>query len=217
MRRSTVILLTSRPILAQADLKPRLQSEYDILPAVPRGIALLLVDATLALYTHHRPVVRRAALAALLAAQMLVLWSLFRDPAATSTGAISRLSFQQNRPSKSAADLNAALYVPVPPSPSQELEYQRLRTLIDSKTSSYAPELFAPGSYQGVPVTAVLLHWKRRRGLGLVVEQLSRYPYIREIIIWNNRGVDLIASVSPRLYLSDIIPGLNASRVAPGF
>ncbi|KAG0380029.1 hypothetical protein BGX24_010539 [Mortierella sp. AD032] len=37
-----------------------------------------------------------------------------------------------------------------------------------------------------LPATAVLLGWKRQEGLKLIVKYLARYPYIKEIIIWNN-------------------------------
>ncbi|KAG0265655.1 hypothetical protein BG011_004254 [Mortierella polycephala] len=36
------------------------------------------------------------------------------------------------------------------------------------------------------PATAILLGWKRVEGLKLIVNYLARYPYIKEIIIWNN-------------------------------
>ncbi|KAG9066880.1 hypothetical protein KI688_012792 [Linnemannia hyalina] len=37
-----------------------------------------------------------------------------------------------------------------------------------------------------LPATAILLGWKRLDGLKLIVNYLARYPYIKEIIIWNN-------------------------------
>ncbi|KAF9100044.1 hypothetical protein BGX29_006833 [Mortierella sp. GBA35] len=37
-----------------------------------------------------------------------------------------------------------------------------------------------------LPATAILLGWKRMEGLKLIVNYLARYPYIKEIIIWNN-------------------------------
>ncbi|KAF9551859.1 hypothetical protein EC957_004182 [Mortierella hygrophila] len=37
-----------------------------------------------------------------------------------------------------------------------------------------------------LPTTAILLGWKRLDGLKLIVNYLARYPYIKEIIIWNN-------------------------------
>ncbi|KEI37569.1 uncharacterized protein L969DRAFT_52531 [Mixia osmundae IAM 14324] len=40
-----------------------------------------------------------------------------------------------------------------------------------------------------IGVTAIILAWKRRRGLQLVVQHLSRYPFIREIIVWNNNAL----------------------------
>ncbi|KAF9585138.1 hypothetical protein BGW38_003766, partial [Lunasporangiospora selenospora] len=37
-----------------------------------------------------------------------------------------------------------------------------------------------------LPTTAILLSWKRHVNLRLIIKYLSRYPYIKEIIIWNN-------------------------------
>ncbi|KAF9102294.1 hypothetical protein BGX27_011049 [Mortierella sp. AM989] len=37
-----------------------------------------------------------------------------------------------------------------------------------------------------LPATAILLGWKRLDGLKLIVKYLARYPYIKEIIVWNN-------------------------------
>ncbi|OZJ02415.1 hypothetical protein BZG36_04762 [Bifiguratus adelaidae] len=61
-----------------------------------------------------------------------------------------------------------------------------------SRGSIFSPEQFTPEALEtnGLkPVTAVLLSWKRREGLRLVIHYLLKFPYIKEIIIWNNDPV----------------------------
>ncbi|KAG0346166.1 hypothetical protein BG004_002288 [Podila humilis] len=69
------------------------------------------------------------------------------------------------------------------------------------RTSAFSPSLFVhtpaaaspSNSNSGsdryskfVPVTAVLLSWKRKEGAKAVVAHLRKYPFIKEILIWNN-------------------------------
>ncbi|KAG0078980.1 hypothetical protein BGZ93_007741 [Podila epicladia] len=65
------------------------------------------------------------------------------------------------------------------------------------RVSAFSPSLFsAPApisSLSGpdrtskfIPVTAVLLSWKRKEGAKAVVAHLRKYPFIKEILIWNN-------------------------------
>lgn len=67
-----------------------------------------------------------------------------------------------------------------------------VRHILDSRKSHYSFDdftedgLVAPGNEHLRPATAILLGWKRLDGLKLVVNYLARYPYIKEIIIWNN-------------------------------
>ncbi|KAG0276542.1 hypothetical protein BGZ95_007406 [Linnemannia exigua] len=42
------------------------------------------------------------------------------------------------------------------------------------------------GASKYVPVTAVILSWKRKEGVKAVVAHLRKYPFIQEILIWNN-------------------------------
>ncbi|KAG0358265.1 hypothetical protein BC939DRAFT_481947 [Gamsiella multidivaricata] len=61
------------------------------------------------------------------------------------------------------------------------------------RISSYPASLFnslsssdQPSTSKYVPVTAVILSWKRKEGTKAVVAHLRRYPFIQEILIWNN-------------------------------
>lgn len=109
-----------------------------------------------------------------------------------------------------AQDAAALAYVPAPPTAAQDLAYQDMLSLIVSRKSAYPGHVFQEkalrtASTKVVGVTAVLLHWKRKKGLDLVLRHITRYPYIREVIIWNNRpGIDLKASV--RSAFSFILP-----------
>nr|CAG8494478.1 6977_t:CDS:2 [Entrophospora candida] len=60
---------------------------------------------------------------------------------------------------------------------------------IKNKTSHYKKEQFTEEALKKnglIPVTAILLGWKRRESLQLVVSYLSKYPFVKEILIWNN-------------------------------
>ncbi|KAF9330782.1 hypothetical protein BG006_006292 [Podila minutissima] len=46
--------------------------------------------------------------------------------------------------------------------------------------------LVLPENEHLLPATAILLGWKRLDGLRLIVNYLARYPYIKQIIVWNN-------------------------------
>lgn len=46
-----------------------------------------------------------------------------------------------------------------------------------------------------VPVTAVILSWKRKEGVKAVVAHLRKYPFIQEILIWNNNP-DVVLSTA---------------------
>lgn len=68
----------------------------------------------------------------------------------------------------------------LPQSAQQIGETARLEALLASKTSAFE------GRDDLVPVTAVLLSWKRHRGLDLVLRYIAKHPFVREIIVWNN-------------------------------
>lgn len=169
-----------------------------------------MADTILSIYTHPRPLVRRIAFVVLVGSQLLIVWLLFRTTSRSAQRAPSKSLFRRTKQTVvSNPDPNASLYRAVAPTAEQNVEYTRLKTLIDSRQSSYDPAAFEPhGSsahsnrrLEGVAVTAVILHWKRKRGLDLILHQLSRYPYIREIIVWNNRGIDLVHAVSSAMVL----------------
>ncbi|KAG0311415.1 hypothetical protein BGZ97_011896, partial [Linnemannia gamsii] len=67
-----------------------------------------------------------------------------------------------------------------------------IQQILDSQKSSYNFEdfteqgLLLPQNEHLLPATAILLGWKRIDTLKLLVSYLVRYPYIKEIIIWNN-------------------------------
>ncbi|KAF9431381.1 hypothetical protein BGZ76_000380 [Entomortierella beljakovae] len=64
--------------------------------------------------------------------------------------------------------------------------------ILETRKSSYSFEDFTeqglslPENEHLLPATAILLGWKRIQGLKLIVSFLVRYPYIKQIIIWNN-------------------------------
>ncbi|KAF9197958.1 hypothetical protein BGZ49_001371 [Haplosporangium sp. Z 27] len=60
-----------------------------------------------------------------------------------------------------------------------------------SRISSFPPSLFASDhqtTSKYIPVTAVILSWKRKQGTKNVVAHLRKYPFIKEILIWNNNA-----------------------------
>lgn len=60
---------------------------------------------------------------------------------------------------------------------------------IASRRSIYTTDMFKTETLKtnGLrPVTAIMLSWKRPEGLKNVVQFLGRYPFIKEILIWNN-------------------------------
>jgi hypothetical protein len=66
---------------------------------------------------------------------------------------------------------------------------ESLGTDILNRQSIFTPQMFTPDQlkHNGLkPVTAVLLGWKRFESLKFIIQYLTRYPFIKEIIIWNN-------------------------------
>ncbi|KAG0346809.1 hypothetical protein BG005_000520 [Podila minutissima] len=77
--------------------------------------------------------------------------------------------------------------------PADDMEQRQIvQQILDSRKSSYsfddftAEGLAKPDNEHLLPTTAVLLGWKRIDGLKLIVNYLARYPYIKQIIVWNN-------------------------------
>ncbi|KAG9325426.1 hypothetical protein KVV02_004739 [Mortierella alpina] len=64
-----------------------------------------------------------------------------------------------------------------------------------SSNSAAEPGAATAGSSKYIPVTAVILSWKRKEGAKAVVAHLRKYPFIQEILIWNNNPeTELLAS-----------------------
>ncbi|KAF8945294.1 hypothetical protein BGZ47_002926 [Haplosporangium gracile] len=67
-----------------------------------------------------------------------------------------------------------------------------VRQILETRKSAYSFDDFTEEglvmetNQHLLPATAILLGWKRLDGLKLIVNYLARYPYIKEIIIWNN-------------------------------
>lgn len=55
-----------------------------------------------------------------------------------------------------------------------------------SSNSAAEPGAATAASSKYIPVTAVILSWKRKEGAKAVVAHLRKYPFIQEILIWNN-------------------------------
>lgn len=190
----------------------------DVLLYVRKPLALALVDGLQTALTHRHAFVRRLSLALLLWLVYSLLASLLsirfafhpRSPAAAAGAAASRLDKYQ------VQDAEAVAYSPTPATAQQRATKTQLELVSRERLSAFDPTLFTDGALGAdhskyVGVTAVLLHWKRRQGLQLVVEHISKYPFIREIIIWNNRGVELDMAV--RLLIVLILGPVKAVRL----
>lgn len=77
--------------------------------------------------------------------------------------------------------------------PADDMEQKQIvQQILDSRKSSYSFDDFTDEGLAKtenehlLPTTAVLLGWKRIEGLKLIVNYLARYPYIKQIIVWNN-------------------------------
>ncbi|KAF9946415.1 hypothetical protein BGZ72_000343 [Mortierella alpina] len=75
------------------------------------------------------------------------------------------------------------------------------------RISSFPASLFSPSAAPNsaaepavaaskyIPITAVILSWKRKEGAKAVVAHLRKYPFIQEILIWNNNPeIELLAT-----------------------
>lgn len=158
---------------------------------MPTAFPLVVVDYLLSSLTHVSPFRRRTTLLLLLLSCFLSFRVLLSVRTALNPPRLSP---------PSPWDLEDALavnYVPAPPTGVQQAAHTRLVSLIESRKSAYPPSLFREAALSpAVGVTAVVLHWKRRKGLDLVIRHITRYPFVREVIVWNNRpGVDLSADV----------------------
>lgn len=168
----------------------------DILTKVRPVYSVYLIDLLLNFLTHPKPLLRRASLLLLIGSFYLSIASfLFVRRSLNLPPAIVPTKWDQQ-------DALAAAYRPPPATAQQKENAFKLAELIDGLESGFdwrefsdGPGARGRGARKGV--TAVVLHWKRRKGLELVLRQLARYPFIREVIVWNNRpGVDLKVEVS---------------------
>ena len=165
------------------------------------------IDLLLNVLTHPKPFLRRASLLLFVAsfyfffATFLILRRSLNLPLA-----IVPTKWDQQ-------DALAAAYKPPPQTPQQAKNERSLSELIDGLESGFDWREFGAGKEEdevevgwasgvggggkGKGVTAVVLHWKRRKGMELVLRHLARYPFIREVIVWNNRpGVEMKPEVS---------------------
>ncbi|BGP40383.1 hypothetical protein JCM10449v2_004345 [Rhodotorula kratochvilovae] len=165
--------------------------QQDILPHVPTALPLVVIDYLLHTLTHTSPLRRRTALFLLLLSFFFVTRILSSVRTSLNPARVLPPSLWEQE------DTLAAAYVPSPPTGVQQAAYTRLVSLIESRKSAYPPSVFREHALWSetspiVGVTAVVLHWKRRKGLELVLRHITRYPFIREVIVWNNRpGIDL--------------------------
>ncbi|KAK4054526.1 hypothetical protein OIV83_001020 [Microbotryomycetes sp. JL201] len=206
-RNTVAVKITpAHPLLAQ-----------DILGRVPASVPVLVVDSVLAALTHPSAWKRRLALLVTLSLYAATLHAILSARTGTySPSSRARASTPRRTRHQIALDSldsEAAAYTPEQPSALQAANLARLTDLVNSRQSSYPSKLFgdkalAVGSSRVVGVTAVLLHWKRKKGLDLVISHLSSYPFIREIIVWNNRpGVNLKSSdFNVRPHPSGLLP-----------
>ncbi|KAG0057825.1 hypothetical protein BGZ83_000012 [Gryganskiella cystojenkinii] len=74
-----------------------------------------------------------------------------------------------------------------------ELERSRIvKDYLETRKSAFKFEdftdegLIQSGNEHLLPTSAILLGWKRMEDLKLIVAYLVRYPYIKQIIVWNN-------------------------------
>ncbi|CAG8619931.1 7454_t:CDS:2, partial [Acaulospora colombiana] len=70
-------------------------------------------------------------------------------------------------------------------------ERSDLSEVIYGRSSFYKKDQFTDKALEGnglIPVTAIILNWKRIESLQVVVNYISKYPYVKEILIWNNNA-----------------------------
>lgn len=176
----------------------------DALRLISTPIIPTILDSTLNTLTHRSLLIRRSF-------YFFILFLFYTLAALTFAIPSSIRSFPSTSSSSSLAtsvssdDFSASSFVPTPPTPEQNQRYEKLLNVIESRSSAFSPSNFSARSLsldstKVVGVTAVVLNWKRKRGLQLVLKHISRYPFIREIIVWNNRGGDeLVSEVCPFL------------------
>lgn len=196
---STLVCKGHGPL--NADISISLVNQ-DILVSVPSRYPLVILDSLLGALTHQNSLKRRISFILIGVVYIITFISIYSArhqyvPASIRT---AKLEFDNDM----LADAQAAVYTEPTQSLAQRQSWIRLNKLVDSRSSAYPLKLFTDRALRMpnarvVGVTAVVLHWKRRKGLELVIKQLTKYPFIREVIVWNNRpGIELKASVGTR-------------------
>ncbi|KAF9416663.1 hypothetical protein BGZ94_010161 [Podila epigama] len=75
---------------------------------------------------------------------------------------------------------------------SEAVREAAVKEILENRKSAYSfsdfteERMVLPANSHLLPATAILLGWKRQEGLQMIVNYLARYPYIKEIIVWNN-------------------------------
>ncbi|KAI5479864.1 hypothetical protein MNV49_002422 [Pseudohyphozyma bogoriensis] len=167
----------------------------DIFRSVPRARVASTLDLLERLLTHRSPLVRRGSFLLFL----LFIYYLTSTIHALGSFPPPVLPAAPSSTKSPQTSLAATPYVPAPPTVEQARVYLKLLDLIEGRKSAFPAAPFkrtalSSDTTRVVGVTAVVLHWKRRKGLQLVLKHISRYPFIREIIVWNNNeGIELVA------------------------
>jgi hypothetical protein len=79
-----------------------------------------------------------------------------------------------------------------PQSEVQRANEQWLLAYITEHPSVYSTQWYTDSveaRHELLPVTAIVLAWKRPRGLAILLRSLGAHPFIREIIVWNNNNM----------------------------
>src|SRR4051812_3393605 len=95
------------------------------------------------------------------------------------------------RPAESDSPFNFSDPAKIDKEPAQPIWRVDLKEIIDKRFSVYKKEQFIESALKKnklIPVTAVLLGWKRMEGLQTIVNYISKYPFIKEILVWNNNN-----------------------------
>ncbi|KAF9971456.1 hypothetical protein BGZ73_005609 [Actinomortierella ambigua] len=103
---------------------------------------------------------------------------------------------------------------------SEQEREETVRHFLNTRRSQYLFEDFtdeglaAVSNKHLIPTTAILLSWKRVEGLKTIVHYLARYPYIKEIIIWNNNRENHL-SKADFAFNADAMAAFNGGGALP--
>ncbi|GAA6064390.1 hypothetical protein JCM10212_004229 [Sporobolomyces blumeae] len=184
----------------------------DVLPHLPVSLPAILIDILLSTLNHRSTFKRRTCFALVVVAfvgPLFLLSSTSTHPRQPSTSSTSRAHpARANDAARDSTDLRRSNEPVRSTRKDRDDNHVRLSTLIDRTVSSFSSEPFLsfshlhssdhrdvhadrPGSEyarpkDGIPVTAVVVHSDRNRAVQLVAKHLSAYPFVREILVWNN-------------------------------